>query len=78
MNLDSEKRLSAVQRHPELEVERPERIEIYWQDLTQTKQREILQVFGENGNWDVFPIATIDVLTGDEAVSGQQPSQPFP
>ena len=67
MNLDSEKRLSAVQRHPELEVERPERIEIYWQDLTQAKQEEILQAFGENGNWDVFPIATIDVPTEDEA-----------
>ena len=66
MNLDSEKRLSEVQRHPELEVERPKRIEIYWQDLTQAKQSEILQVFGENGNWDVFPIATIDVPTEDE------------
>ena len=67
MNLESENRLSAAQCHPELEVERPERIEIYWQDLTQAKQNEILQVFGENGNWDVFPIAAIDVPAEDEA-----------
>ena len=67
MNLDSGKKLAASQRHPGLEDERPKRIEIYWQDLTQAKQEEILQIFGENGNWDVFPIATIDVPTEDEA-----------
>lgn len=37
-------------------------IEIYWQDLTKEKQEEILEVTGgDNGNWDVFPIATIDI-----------------
>ena len=34
-------------------------IEIYWQDLTKEKQREILNKLGENGNWDVFPIVQI-------------------
>ena len=61
MDSDKEKERTEAQHSPELEAERPERIEIYWQDLTQAKQGEILQVFGENGNWDVFPIATIDV-----------------
>ena len=37
------------------------RIEIYWQDLTKSKQDEILQVFGDNGNWDVLPIAILGV-----------------
>ena len=37
------------------------RIEIYWQDLAKAKQDEILQVFGDNGNWDVLPIAILDV-----------------
>ena len=69
--------VATAQCHPEVDGERPEQIEIYWQDLTQAKQGEILQVFGENGNWDVFPITTIDVPTEDEAVPGQQPSQPF-
>lgn len=36
-------------------------IEIYWQDLTAEKQAEILEMLGENGNYDVFPIATIEV-----------------
>ena len=47
--------------YPKTDDERPERIEIYWQDLTPAKQSEILRAFGENGNWDVFPIATIDM-----------------
>lgn len=58
--------VAAAQHQPTLVAERPECIEIYWQDLTQSKQREILQVFGENGNWDVFPIATIEVPTEDK------------
>ena len=56
---------ATAQCYPEHECKRPERIEIYWQDLTLSKQREILQAFGENGNWDVFPIAAIDVPTED-------------
>ena len=37
-------------------------IEIYWGDLTSEKQEEILAMTGgDNGNWDVFPIATIEL-----------------
>ena len=36
-------------------------IEIYWDDLTPEKQKEILNLLGDNGNYDVFPIATIDI-----------------
>ncbi len=35
-------------------------IEIYWDDLTEEKQKEILSKLGDNGNYDVFPIATIE------------------
>lgn len=66
MNIDSEKELAAAQPHPEFDDERPGCIEIYRQDLIQAKQDEILRVFGENGNWDVFPIVTIDVPTEDQ------------
>ena len=62
----NEKELAA-QHRPEFDGERPERIEIFWQDLIQAKQSEILQMLEENGNWDVFPIATIDVPTESEA-----------
>jgi hypothetical protein len=38
-------------------------IEIYFKDLTEEKQKEILEELGDNGNYDVFPIATIDLET---------------
>lgn len=34
-------------------------IEIFFNDLTKEKQQEILEALGDNGNYDVFPIATI-------------------
>ena len=71
----NEKELAAAQRHPQLDGERPESIGIYWQDLTPAKQREILQAFGENGNYDVFPIVTLDVPEEDEEFSGQEQDQ---
>ena len=71
----NEKELAAAQRHPEPDGERPGSIEIYWQDLTPAKQQEILQAFGENGTYDVFPIATLDVPEEDETFSGQEQDQ---
>lgn len=41
-------------------------IEIYWQDLTKEKQQEILDKCGDNGNYDVFPIAQIPEFEGEE------------
>lgn len=35
-------------------------IEIYWDDLTEEKQKEIIEEIGDNGNYDVFPIATME------------------
>ena len=35
-------------------------IEIYWDDLKPEKQQEILEVLGENVNYDVFPIAVLE------------------
>ena len=39
-------------------------IDIFWDDLTKAKQDEIREELGmdsdDNGNWDVFPIATLD------------------
>ena len=68
----NEQELAAARSRPEFDGERPERIEIYWQDLTPAKQSEILQAFGENGNYDVFPIATLDVPEEDETFFGQE------
>ena len=72
----NEQELAAVQRRPQPDGEQPESIEIYWKDLTPAKQSEILEAFGENGNYDVFPIATLDVPEEeDETFSGQEQDQ---
>ena len=37
-------------------------VESYFQDLTPAKQQELIEFLGgENGNYDVFPIATLEV-----------------
>lgn len=36
-----------------------EPIEIYWKDISEEKQKEILDRYGDNCNYDVFPIAII-------------------
>ena len=43
------------------EINNMKTIEIYLQDLTAEKQAEILETLGDNGNYDVFSIATIEV-----------------
>lgn len=43
----------------------PKTIPIYWDDLTPSKQAEILAAFGENCNYDVFPIVEIPVTEED-------------
>ena len=40
-------------------------ISIYWNDLTTAKQAEILAAFGENCNYDVFPIVEIPITEED-------------
>lgn len=34
-------------------------VEIYWDDLTEEKQREILEMFGDNQNFDQFLITVL-------------------
>ena len=36
-------------------------IEIYWDDLTKEKQRELLNLLGDNNNWDINPITVIEI-----------------
>ena len=40
-------------------------IEIYWNDLTKEKQQELLNLLGDTRNWDVFPIAEIEIEEED-------------
>ena len=39
----------------------PDTIQIFWNDLTEAKQKEILSALGDNGNYDMIPIAEIPV-----------------
>ena len=36
-------------------------IEFYWQDLTSEKQNEILELLGDNCNWDTFPFCILEL-----------------
>lgn len=47
-------------------------IEIYWQDLSKEKQNELLELFdGDNHNWDVFPLATLDIENEEQIVPAE-------
>ena len=45
-------------------------IELYFGDLTPEKQEEILAVLGDNGNYDVYPIAVIPTPEDEENEGG--------
>ena len=35
--------------------------DIFWDDLSAETQTELLNLIGDNGNYDVFPLASINV-----------------
>ncbi len=35
--------------------------EIYWQNLNEETQKELLELMGDNGNFDVIPIVTVPI-----------------
>ena len=40
--------------------------EIYWGNLNKETQKELLELMGDNGNYDVVPIATIPIKMKQE------------
>lgn len=40
--------------------------DIFWDDLSSDAQAELLSVIGDNGNYDVYPITSINVSSYDE------------
>lgn len=40
-------------------------IELYWDDLCTETQKELEKMLGDNGNYDVFPIAILDFYSTD-------------
>ena len=43
-----------------------DKVSVYWNDLTLTKQAEILAAFGDNCNYDVSPIVEIPIKQEDD------------
>jgi hypothetical protein len=37
------------------------KIEIYFRDLGEAKQRELEEKLGKDGNWDLFPLTMLEV-----------------
>jgi hypothetical protein len=35
--------------------------DIYWNDLSAETQAELLNLIGDNGNYDVFPIVSVNI-----------------
>lgn len=57
---------SGIPGEVDIVVEQPpapagDSISIFWDDLTPAKQAEILAAFGDNCNYDVFPITEIPI-----------------
>jgi hypothetical protein len=40
--------------------------DIYWDDLSAETQAELLDLMGDNGNFDVFPIASINLSSEED------------
>lgn len=50
-------------------------IEIFLRDLSRDKQSEILERLGNNGNFDVFPIAVIPVGKDEPGCFSEEPEE---
>lgn len=36
---------------------------LYWDDLAEDTKEVLIKIFGDNNNWDVIPIAIINIPT---------------
>lgn len=43
-------------------------VRIYFGDLSEKTQEKLISVFGDNMNWDVFPMATLEIEDERDAV----------
>ena len=41
---------------------------VYFDDLTEERQKKIVEVFGDNCNWDVISICTLEIEDEKDAV----------
>lgn len=43
-------------------------LRLYFNDLTKERQDKIVEVFGDNCNWDIIPICTLEIEDEKDAV----------
>ena len=43
-------------------------VKIFWQDISEEKQTEIIKAFGDNCNFDVFPITVLESSESEDNV----------
>ena len=36
-------------------------IQLFWDDLSSSAKERLLELFGDNGNYDVFPLAELEI-----------------
>lgn len=48
-----------------IEMKSKESVEIYFQDLIPSKQLEIMELLGDNGNYDIMMLASVEPYTED-------------
>ena len=41
-------------------------VDIFWDDLSKETQTELLKHMGDNGNYDVYPIVSINITPENE------------
>ncbi len=44
------------------------KLRLYFNDLTKERQKKIIEVFGDNCNWDVLPICDLEIESDNNAV----------
>ena len=51
-------------------------IQLYWDDLSPSAKERLLELFGDNGNYDVFPLA--ELVTENETDENREENEQCP
>lgn len=46
-------------------------LEIYFDDLSENAQKEFIKIYGDNGNYDITPLAKIPISDSDDEHSSK-------
>ena len=43
--------------------------DLFWDDLAAETQTELLNLIGDNGNYDIFPLVSLNISQDDEDIA---------